>query len=96
VVAFYSALHYTKAAILRDHGKFSKQHRSSSHDAGYTTGHNDLVRDYLPEIIVEYLEMFDLGHDARYRAYHAQPTDALAEVKRQVESLKKIKSVCGY
>lgn len=95
VVVFYAALHYTKAAILRDNGKFSKQHRSSTHDSGYTVGHNDLVREYLPEVVAEYMEMFDLGHDARYRSYFAEPTNGLAEVKRQVSSLRKVKEACG-
>lgn len=47
VVTFYTALHYTKAALLRDHGLVSPRHRAY-HDAQdeLHPGHNDLVREH--------------------------------------------------
>lgn len=96
VVAFYAALHYTKSAILRDHGMSVARHRGFDGDQGWQQGHTELVRDHLSSISGLYKHLSDLGHDARYRGYFMQPGNATAEVKRQTEALKKIKTACGY
>jgi hypothetical protein len=97
VVAFYAALHYTKAAILRDHNETSPTHvtRYDSRGVRYV-GHNDLVREYLRAINTAYRDLFDLGLEARYRDYFKIPGNAVAEVRRQRKGLSNIKMTCGY
>src|SRR5437867_4128453 len=61
-VCFYAALHYTKAAILRDHGVAVIRHRSGLGKGGvWEEGHNVLVRKHLRAISPEYRDMFDLS-----------------------------------
>ena len=49
VVTFYAALHYTKAALIRDQGAFSPHHRGyRDGDGVFQEGHNDLVHRYFP------------------------------------------------
>jgi hypothetical protein len=55
VVCFYTALHYTKAAILRDHGDDVAHHVSYYRTGGdYHIGHNDLVREHLSAVKTAY------------------------------------------
>ena len=97
VAAFYSALHFTKAAILRDHNRHVTQHVGrTDHLGSFHAGHNDLVNDYLGIIKTTYRDMFDLGHEARYRGYYKLAGNATAEVQRKRKDLDKIKSACGY
>ncbi len=97
VVTFCAALHYTKAAIVRDLRKSVTAHTSRMDAHGVVhEGHNDLVRTHLPVINTLYRELFDLGHDARYRGYYRMPGNAVAEVKRQRRNLDDIKTACGY
>jgi hypothetical protein len=95
VITFYAALHYTKSAILRDHGLFSDRH-ASYHEADGTryTGHNDLVREYLRPIHLVYRDLYDLSREARYRAFYKKPDSSMALLKRQADGLRLIKESC--
>jgi len=96
VVAFYAALHYTKGAILRDSGISVQQHKRYTDAHGtLREGHNDLVRYHIPSIATRYRDLFDLGHQARYRGFFRLPDNSLAEVKRQQRALRDIKLACG-
>lgn len=97
VVTFYAALHYTKAAILRDHGDFAPHHISRYDQRGDRhVGHNDLVREHLLVVSIYYSDLFDLSQEARYRGYYKTPGDLVAEVRRQRKRLEDIKLACGY
>jgi hypothetical protein len=96
VVTFYAALHYTKAAILRDHHLTVPRHTGHWVQGVWQSGHNDLVRQHLPRIKVQYKELFDAGHDARYRAYFKTSPKAVLEVARQRILLDQIKTECGF
>lgn len=98
VVIFYSAFHYTKAAILRDHGEEVFTHKSHHGSLGeLREGHNDLVRRHLGgDIAVAYLELFDRGHEARYRPFHRSQLNPAAQVILQRELLRRVKEACGF
>lgn len=97
VVTFYAALHYTKAAIIRDHGEFAPHHITRFDSGGVRhPGHNDLVREHMPVLRSLYGDLFDLSQEARYRGYYRKPGDLVAEVKRQRVRLEDIKTACGY
>lgn len=95
VVTFYAALHYTKAAILRDHGRFAAKHKGHYDNKGeFHSGHNELVEDYLPQIKTRYRELFDLGQEARYRGFYKLAGDAMGVVRIQRRMLEDIKLAC--
>jgi hypothetical protein len=97
VVCFYAALHYTKAAILRDHGVMVPKHRSGPGRGGkWELGHNDLVRTHLPQISAEYRDLFDIGVQARYEGFFKLGQNVLLEVVRQQAELAKIKAGCEF
>ena len=97
VVCFYAALHYTKAALVRDLRMSATTHRSyEDAGGGDRKGHTDLVRIHLPALGAIYSEMFDLSQDARYRGFYKMPGHAVAEVKRQRRRLEDVKTACGY
>jgi hypothetical protein len=70
-VMFYAAVHYTKGALLRDHGLLAYTHRSHRDEHGAVhEGHNELVRQYLGvDVSIAYRELFDRSQEARYRPY---------------------------
>ncbi len=96
VVAFYSALHYTKGAILRDHGVHTERHaRYEDKNGVWHDGHNDLVRQFFgPAISAKYQQLFGAGHEARYRGFYRKPNEAKLEVARHKALLDEIKIVC--
>jgi len=98
VVMFYSAFHYTKAAILRDPNEEVFTHKSRHGPLGELhEGHNDLVRRHLGgDTAVAYLELFDRGHEARYRPFHRRQLDAGTQVALQRDLLLRVKEACGY
>lgn len=96
VVVFYAALHYTKAAILRDHNEFAPHHVTHLRGDVPYRGHNDLVREHIPAIRTNYRELYELSQEARYRSFFKAPGDSVAEVRRTRQTLDDIKSACGY
>lgn len=98
VVVFYAALHYTKYALLRDHGARAVSHRGHIDGAGaWVDGHNDLVRAHLPEDArVAYKELFDRAQEARYRPFFrkAQSLGAAQQLTLFRVHLETVKAAC--
>lgn len=96
VVVFYSALHYTKAHIVRKHGEWAESHGGHyGADGAWVEGHNELVGRRLPMIKFEYEDLFDLSIQARYGVMHSEGGSLFPELKRKRVYLNSIKSAIG-
>jgi hypothetical protein len=97
VAIAYAALHYTKAAILRDTGLTSEKHVDYTDRANqFREGNETLVRQHLPTIAAKYKMVFQGGHEARYRGFFKKGGTAALEVARQRILLDEIKQACGF
>jgi hypothetical protein len=98
VVTFYAALHYTKAALLRDYQVFAPHHRGYRDANGaLQVGHNDLVHQFFPaDVRTSYKELFDRAQEARYRPFYKKQ-DSLGS-KQQLAlyrvHLETVKAAC--
>ena len=65
IIAFYSALHYVDAYLIRKHGKTNIHHEERNRD----------VSILIPNIDVEYKRLYDYGNAARYDKMKNMPDD---------------------
>lgn len=79
IIAFYSALHYVDAFLLRKHGKHNLHHEERNSD----------VSILIPDIDVEYLRLYNYGNVARYDKMRNMPDEEDAE-KAVHEDLSRI------
>lgn len=86
IIAFYSALHYVDAYLLKKHGIRSEHHDVRNRD----------VSIHLSEIYVEYLALYNYGKAARYDKMKNLPDegDALCTVDKDLPRIQEI--ICGY
>jgi hypothetical protein len=95
VVTFYAALHYTKAALIRDHHAFAPHHRGYRDEHGVLhDGNNDLVHQHFElDVRTAYKELFDRAQEARYRPLYRKrdslgTTQQLALYRVHLETIK--------
>ena len=98
VVTFYAALHYTKFALLRDHGLYAPHHRGHTDGSGaWIAGHNDLVRDnFDANVRGSYKELFDRAQESRYRPFYrkTQSMSAVQQLALYRVHLETVKAAC--
>lgn len=80
VVAFYSALHYVDAYLLKKHGKQNENHEDQNND----------VSNLIQEIEVEYLSLYNHGRATRYDKMRNLPEvgDAKDAVEKDLERIR--------
>lgn len=80
VVAFYSALHYVDAYLLKKHGKRNANHENRNSD----------VSNFLRDIEVEYMSLYNHGKATRYDKMRNLPEvgDANYAVEKDLERIR--------
>ena len=98
VVIFYAALHYTKAALIRDHEVFAPHHGGHhERDGRFVEGHNDLVHRLFPDDVrIAYDELFHRSIEARYGPFYRKkdPLGSLRQLALYRVQLETIKAAC--
>lgn len=100
VVTFYAALHYTKGALLRDHGVYAVHHvgHSDPTTGRFVPGHTELVRQHFDRNVrAAYNELFHRSTEARYRPFYkkaATSVPAHAQLALFRVQLETIKAAC--
>ena len=93
VIAFYAALHYTKAAMMQKNpANYVQRHQGHYENGIWVAGHNDLVERVFPELHDDYMDLFDLGLQARYGGFYLMGGAMFPELKRKRETLERIKA----
>jgi len=86
IMAFYSALHYVDAYLVRKHNKHHSHHIERNNDV------SDLIR----EIEEEYLRLYDYGKSARYDRMRNLPDEEDSK-KAVTEDLPRIQEyILGF